>query len=249
MRVLITNDDGVEAPGIAALARAVIARGWEAVVVAPASQASGASRSFQSNRRIGLSRRTGLYPCEVYITDSTPSACVLAALGGTVGGGFDLCLSGVNNGENLGAGLTISGTYGAAVEAAVRGIQAIAISVEYGTPPDDASHWDWQDVASRLESLLPAILSEQHRDWMLANVNLAWRGLHQPLVKTVVSIESYFSDVYHDATDQILSARNYPAERLGPADDIYWFAERHRNTISFFDHGPFSPLRIEEPNE
>jgi 5'-nucleotidase len=245
MRVLVTNDDGIQAPGLTVLVDAAQSNGWEVVVVAPSQQRSGTSRSFYSDSIVGL-REVYSHSCRSYTTESTPAACVLAALGSTVGGNFDLCLSGVNSGENLGAGLTISGTFGAAVEAAIHGIKSVAVSIECGDPADEPDKWQWERVAVRLPSLLKQLVGAvpEITPFVLANVNLAWYGLAEDVVYCDVSQESYLSDVYDDASDSIRSARGYRVNGLKPQDDILWFAERHRNTATLFANGPFTPIPI-----
>lgn len=237
MRVLITNDDGIEAPGLRVVASVVKALGWDGTVVAPATHMSGASRSFRAGERVYLREYSELAGLRAFTTRASPAACVLAALGETVGAGFDLCVSGINNGENLGAGLTISGTFGAAVEAAIHGIPSVAMSLEYGEPRDNPAMWRWAEVEETLMELMPQIIFDDPAEWLLANVNLAYDGLNLPIARANVSSESYFSDAYDDESDAIQSIRGYASHRLSAGDDIYWFAERHRNTVTYFTKG------------
>lgn len=107
MRVLVTNDDGVEAPGIEALGRAALEAGLDVVVAAPAEQSSGASAAITANRRDGDTpvRRAelpGLPDVEAYAVEAQPAHIVLAAVRGWLDPVPDLVLSGVNHGADVG---------------------------------------------------------------------------------------------------------------------------------------------------
>ena len=144
MRVLVTNDDGIDAPGLVVaeeIARELAGPVGEVVVVAPSSDRSGSGR--------GLTYTSVLRMREVapgrHAVDGTPADCVI--LGSEAVGGpdhFDLLLSGVNHGFNLGDDTAISGTVGAALEGAQRGIPSIAVSQGYGgdlDPGDPENPW------------------------------------------------------------------------------------------------------------
>lgn len=125
MKILLTNDDGYNAPGIIELDRVLTAAGHEVWVCAPASQRSTCSHALTLHkdlRIIKVSRRR--YHCEGY-----PADCVLFALSGAIPCPKpDVVVSGINNGFNLSTDLIYSGTVGAAQEAVVRGYKAIAVS-------------------------------------------------------------------------------------------------------------------------
>ncbi len=130
--ILITNDDGITSPGLHALARAVADLG-DLLIVAPSSQQTSAGRSYPPV----VDR--ALHPTEIplgktthpaYKADVSPAQAVLVAVLDLAPRPVNLCLSGINYGENLGTGVTISGTVGAAIEAACFGIPALALSLE-----------------------------------------------------------------------------------------------------------------------
>lgn len=124
MRILISNDDGVYAPGIKALAKelATIA---EIVVVAPDRNRSGASNSLTLSRPIAIKQlENGFYSVE-----GTPTDCVHVALTGFFDAPFDMVVSGINDGANLGDDTLYSGTVAAAMEGRFLGLPAIAISM------------------------------------------------------------------------------------------------------------------------
>jgi 5'-nucleotidase len=139
--ILLTNDDGIRSPGLAAAARALSALG-ELTVIAPLRQQTAMGRAHAGNPDATLveseleaeGRRPRAFAC-----DASPAAAL--AHGFRVFEGYrpSLVVSGINYGENLGANITSSGTVGAAFEAAVRGIPALAVSLE----TDIESHYEY----------------------------------------------------------------------------------------------------------
>ncbi len=129
--ILLSNDDGVRAPGIQALAGALAEVG-EVILAAPDRERSAASHSISLDHPLRVDR---VEP-NVYAIDGTPVDCVYLALHHLVPRKPDLCLSGINNGFNLGSDVFYSGTVGAALEAALRGVPAIALSLERQKPQD-----------------------------------------------------------------------------------------------------------------
>jgi 5'-nucleotidase len=126
MRILITNDDGVYSPGIAALAQ-VASRFGEVRIVAPDVEMSSASASITASRPLTYTRT--LLPTaglEAYRVNGTPGDCVM--LGTTLWEKVDVVLSGINIGTNLGNALWHSGTLAGAKQAALLGLRGIALS-------------------------------------------------------------------------------------------------------------------------
>ncbi|ACI98458.1 5'/3'-nucleotidase SurE [Rhodospirillum centenum] len=133
-RILVTNDDGINAPGLQVLER--IARGLsdDVWVVAPELEQSGASHSLTMHRPLRLRQVAE----RRHSVDGTPTDCVLLALNHLLADKRPaLVLSGVNHGQNLGEDVTYSGTIAAAMEATLLGVRAIAMSqrIEPGEPP------------------------------------------------------------------------------------------------------------------
>ena len=173
MRILIANDDGYLAPGIAALIQACAGLG-EIDVVAPEQNASGTSNSLTLNRPLSV------YPARHghgealnsfrYVT-GTPSDCVHVALTGLLPQRPDLVVSGINNGANMGDDTLYSGTVAAAMEGFLFGVPAIAFSqVEKG--------WAHLDAAARVaRSVIEHALREPPAGaaWLL-NVNIPNRA-------------------------------------------------------------------------
>ncbi|PWF55293.1 5'/3'-nucleotidase SurE [Massilia glaciei] len=137
MRILISNDDGYLAPGIAALAEA-LASIAEVVVVAPDSNRSGASNSLSLDRPLTVQQAKNGF----YFVNGTPTDCVHVALTGLLDYRPDLVVSGINNGQNMGDDTLYSGTVAAATEAYLFGIPAIAFS-------QVQSGWEHIDDAAR----------------------------------------------------------------------------------------------------
>jgi 5'-nucleotidase len=124
MRILITNDDGVYSPGIAALAH-VAAEFGEVRVVAPDVEMSSASSSITSSRPVTY-KRTPLQGIDAYRVNGTPADCV--TLGVSLWEKVDLVLSGINIGANLGSAIWHSGTLAGARQATLLGLRGIALS-------------------------------------------------------------------------------------------------------------------------
>jgi 5'-nucleotidase len=124
LRILVSNDDGYLAPGLAALAGALAPFG-EVVVVAPEQNRSGASNSLTLDRPIGVHRAGNGY----YYVSGTPTDSVHIALTGLFDTHFDLVVSGINNGANMGDDTIYSGTVAAAMEGFLFGVPAIAFSM------------------------------------------------------------------------------------------------------------------------
>ena len=129
--ILLTNDDGIQSPGLRAAASALSEIGW-VTVVAPLNQWSGAGRSLHLNNGAihVLSHQIGGDNWEVYAVEGTPAQSVQHGLLELVPRQPDLVVAGINYGENVGSGVTISGTVGAAMEAAAFGVPSMAISLE-----------------------------------------------------------------------------------------------------------------------
>jgi 5'-nucleotidase len=147
MRVLITNDDGIDSPGLAALARGAVAHGWTTVIAAPARESSGTSAGLtaaEDDRHVQVERRElpGLPDVPGYAVAAHPAFIALVASQGAFGDPPDIVLSGVNRGANVGRAVLHSGTVGAALTAAINGARAMAVSLDVGLDPDLPHHWE-----------------------------------------------------------------------------------------------------------
>src|SRR5262245_19603443 len=127
-RILITNDDGVRAPGILAVAQALQSLG-EITIAAPAENQSGKSHSIITSDPIFVDQVTLAGGLRAYSLVATPAGCVKVGVRALMTNKPDLVVSGINRGYNLGMVTYVSGTVGAAREAALMGIPAIASSL------------------------------------------------------------------------------------------------------------------------
>ena len=162
MRILITHDDGVYSPGIAALAQ-VASRFGEVRVVAPDVEMSSASHSITASRPVTYKRT--LLPgldVEAYRVNGTPGDCVM--LGTTLWEKVDLVLSGINIGTNLGNAIWHSGTLAGAKQAALLGMRGIAFSA----PATDREQPSFEMLKPWAATVLEALLDV---DMCLINVN------------------------------------------------------------------------------
>jgi len=128
MHVLVSNDDGVDAPGIRHLSEALRAAGHRVTVVAPDRDRSGASNSLTLDQPIRALRRDE----HTWAVAGTPTDCVHLALSGMLDGDPDIVFSGINNSSNLGDDVIYSGTVAAATEGRGLGLPAVAFSLATG---------------------------------------------------------------------------------------------------------------------
>ncbi len=132
LQILLTNDDGILSPGLFAAAEALSKIGF-VTITAPRDQASSTGRSLpitSDGRITAHKRQVGGQEWTVYAIGGSPAQTVLHGVLEIIGEKPDLVVSGINYGENLSDGITISGTVGAAMEAASLGIPAMAVSLQ-----------------------------------------------------------------------------------------------------------------------
>jgi 5'-nucleotidase len=169
MRILVTNDDGISAPGLVMLERAAQRIGGEVYVVAPERQHSAQSHAITIHSPVfarelphthGEARRVAV--------DGTPCDCVRLALIKFLDIKPDLCLSGINHGGNLGWNIFFSGTVSAAAEASSFGVPSIAFSLAKWSPDVE-----WEGLDMLCAELIRKLLKAKHsRENWLYNVNL-----------------------------------------------------------------------------
>ena len=166
--ILITNDDGIHAPGLRALVDALQDLGT-ITVVAPSSERSAAAQS--------LTLRQPIYCDQIaereYSVEGTPTDAMILALHKLLPEKPDLVVSGINRGGNIGENVYYSGTVGAAMEAAINRVPAVAVSVAYRN-----KEFDFAPAAQFMRGLVPLILGEGLPPGVLLNVNVPqdWAG-------------------------------------------------------------------------
>ncbi len=183
MKILITNDDGIDALGIHLLAEWAKKLG-EVTVVAPKVEQSAKSHAIEIVKRIEIKKVPFMDGVTAYSMDSTPADCVRFGIMG-LKEPFDLVLSGVNRGVNVGADIVYSGTCAAAFEAARLGTPAIAFS---------AFHDDQQQVVKHLDKAYDYIVKNKLLDEnLIYNVNIPYQVKG---VKITCQGSFYFSDEF-----------------------------------------------------
>lgn len=226
-RVLVTNDDGIDSPGLTVLVRAALARGHEVTVAAPAEQYSGASAALsgeQIDGRIALVRSAppGLPPgVESVGVKAAPALITFLASYGAFGPVPDYVLSGVNLGANTGKATLHSGTVGAALSAATHGIRSMAVSMASGAP----QHWETAELVT--ERAFAWLEANDPREGVL-NINVPdippdrLRGLRPALLASFGAVQAQVRAVEEGTYVQV----SYTAEeaREEPESDHYLLA-------------------------
>ncbi len=259
--IMLTNDDGIASPGLRALIQAVSPLG-ELLVVAPRHQQSAMSRSYL--REIGATE-THQFEVEgklltAYSVEATPAQAVRNGLLRFAPHKPDLLISGINYGENVGAGLTVSGTVGAAWEGAAFGVPAMAVSLEveadqYFDHSADVNFGVAAQVARRFaESVLARGLAPGVE---ILNINVPLDALENvPWRLTRVSGHSHFHAIVkeNEYGEKVLAGfhRRLDFSKVEPDSDMYVvFKEREVSvtplTIDATAHTSFDEIRQRLP--
>ncbi|MGH8118496.1 MAG: 5'/3'-nucleotidase SurE [Rhodanobacteraceae bacterium] len=175
MRVLLSNDDGVDAPGIRVLAERLAELG-EVTVVAPDRDRSGASNSLTLDRPVRVARRED----GCYRVTGTPTDCVHLGLSGLLETEPDIVISGINNSANLGDDVIYSGTVSAAMEGRFLGLPAIAVSLAGPGAHHDGQGKHFDSAARAVLSLTRRLLVDPLPADTILNVNVPdrdWRDI------------------------------------------------------------------------
>ena len=165
MRVLISNDDGVRAPGILALARAMRSTG-EITVVAPETAQSAAAHGITLTAPLSVNRLHLDGDLEAYSVDGRPADCVKLAVRELMKPPPDLVISGINDGANTGINVLYSGTVAAAAEGAFYDIPAVAVSLFH------SERMDFDAAADLARALLEQLLADGLGGGSLININI-----------------------------------------------------------------------------
>jgi 5'-nucleotidase len=166
MRILISNDDGINAPGIHALKTALDTLG-EVFLVAPERPRSASGHSITLHKPLRIEEVRLPDGSKAWSTNGTPSDCVTLGFDILMEGKADLVFSGINNGSNLGWDLTYSGTVAAAMEGCILGIPSAAISIAGTRGP-----YDYASAAQFARKLAELILNNGLTSGTLLNVNI-----------------------------------------------------------------------------
>lgn len=162
MRILLSNDDGYFAPGLAVLAATLASRGHDVTVVAPERDRSGASNSLTLDRPL-MVRRT---PAGINYVNGTPTDCVHLAVTGLLPQLPDMVISGINLGANMGDDTVYSGTVAAATEGFLLGIPSVAVSLA------NIQDENFQTAADFVADLTARFANQPFPEHVLLNVNV-----------------------------------------------------------------------------
>lgn len=226
-RVLVTNDDGIDSPGLWELARTASEAGHEVVIAAPRDDASGTSASVsvpEHEGQLDVVPRVlpGLERVAAYALAAPPALITLVAIRGGLGEPPELVLSGINRGSNTGHAVLHSGTVGAALTAAANGCPAMAVSVKVGRMPTEEPQW--RTAARFVPALLPVL--QQAASPIVLNVNAPAlppeqvRGLREARLATFGAVQTNVA--VGDGYVQLALADTGAA--LEPGTDSAWLA-------------------------
>ena len=180
MRILLTNDDGIDSVGLHVLARAMRRHG-EVVIAAPGTEYSGASAAIGAlwQMQPEIQRRTVEGIDEAWAVTGPPALCVMFARMGAFGEPFDLVVSGINPGANVGRSVYHSGTVGAAVTGRIGGIHGIAISQAVDSWGVEGQGWDemlerqkWHSAAQVADIVVEGFIADPPSEPAALNVNV-----------------------------------------------------------------------------
>ena len=238
MRILLTNDDGINAPGLYVLEKIAAKLSDDIWICAPSEEQSGAGHSLTLTRPVRMRQHAE----KRFSVTGTPTDSVTMALRKALPGPPDLILSGVNRGANLGDDVTYSGTVSAAIEGALAGIRSIALSQVYSkegmadsVPFDAAEAWG--------EKVLRPLIDAPFAERTMINVNFPPIAASE--VKGIRVVRQGFHDYARGSVVEGIDPRGYP---------YYWFGlhgikhtSGHNTDLEAIDDGYVSvtPLQLD----
>ena len=199
MNILLVNDDGFQSESLALLCRAAAARGHRVTVCAPSVQQSGKAHSFTIFTPVMAHKREMDGAAAAYMIDGTPVDCARLGFMELCGGTPDLVMSGINFGYNTGLATYVSGTVGAAREAAFHHLPAMAVSMHEETP--DATQRFYADW---LITLAEYYVQQKVPPMAVLNVNVPPVAVHELKEPVMCGIDQ---EVYRDGYERRESPR------------------------------------------
>jgi 5'-nucleotidase len=209
MHILVTNDDGVQAPGLLALAQEMRVLG-RVTVFAPDRNWSASGHVKTMDRPLRVHEVSLADGSPALATDGAPSDSVALALLGVVPEKIDLVVSGINPHENVGHDVTYSGTVTAAMEAVINGVAGMAVSLH--SPLDPGAPLDYGTAARAARRVASQVLEEGLPEDVFLNVNVPY--LREDEIKGYM-ITRQGLRVYHDALDARRDPRGRPYYWIG----------------------------------
>ena len=195
MRILLTNDDGIYAPGLAAMERELRRLG-EVSVVAPATEQSGVGHSITYLTPLIVKEVCDDRHCWGWMVEGSPADCVRIAIAQLCPERPDLVVSGINNGLNAGINVLYSGTVAAAIEGAFFGITSVAVSLEYH------EHAAFDKAARLARSVIEQVLEHKQAESQLYNLNIPKSALlGKPEVRVVPMDVVHYGEQFEKRID------------------------------------------------
>jgi len=168
MRILVTNDDGIHAPGLAVLERVALTLSDDVTVIAPEQDQSGVAHSLSLNDPLRLRKISPRH----FAVKGTPTDCVIMGVRSLLlSNPPDLVLSGVNRGQNIAEDVSYSGTIAGAMEGTFLGIPSIALSQAYGHHEDEGDTMYWDCAETHAPGLIKQILKAGIAPNIFININ------------------------------------------------------------------------------
>lgn len=219
--ILVTNDDGINAPGLHELIDCVASMG-RVIAVAPDGANSGQSSAISVNKVLRVTRHPDYNGAEMYSVSGTPVDCVKLGIHAVLKRNPDLLLSGINHGSNSGNNVIYSGTMGAVLEGCMLGIPSIGYSYH--------SHDMQADISACrevVELVTRRVIGQGLPTDICLNVNVP-KCDRVKGIKVTRAAQGYWTEEYADYTDPHgvpfywLTGRFHNAEPDNPETDLYW---------------------------
>ena len=207
--ILVTNDDGVFAPGLLALTREMCKLG-SVSILAPDRNWSGGGHVKTLDRALRVKEVRLPDGTQAFAGDGTPSDCVALATLGFFKKPIDLVVSGINAGANLGHDVTYSGTVTAAMEAVIAGIPGIAVSLE--TTDNHIGDIDYEPAARAASKVVRQVIENGLSHEILLNINVPF--LPDEKLRGIILTRQGLR-VYHSRLDERVDPRNKPYYWIG----------------------------------
>ncbi|MDE6049306.1 MAG: 5'/3'-nucleotidase SurE [Paramuribaculum sp.] len=228
--IFISNDDGVDAPGLRHLIECVSYMG-EVIAVAPSAPRSGQSSAITVDAPLRITPCPGFDGAKVYSVSGTPVDCVKLGLHALVNRKPDIMLSGVNHGSNSGNSVIYSGTMGAAMEACMVGIPAIGFSLLH-----HSIEADFSQTTPYIINFTKKVLENGLPDQVCLNVNIPAKCVPKGF-KIVKAARGYWTEEYAEYADPSgkpfywLTGRFVNTEPDNPDTDEYWLQREYVSVV------------------
>lgn len=224
MKILITNDDGINAKGIYDLVKE-ISKKHMVTVVAPREQKSAASHSISIHTPIKIRREDIIEGIESYSVVGTPADCTQVGLS-LLGKDFDLVISGINRGLNCGTDILYSGTVSAAIEGCIYDLPAIAMSMEVDWTRYDE---DYKAAAKWALEVLDIVEEKYLKKNVVLNVNVPNRSKEKVKgIKVCKLGKSTYRTEYvlvEENEDKVYEIRSNRSKNIEKDNDIFYLSE------------------------